>query len=172
MCSCRKLLDVFLNSQLISWHLIQNISLCSYCLTYQASHVDTLARRKIDFPKVTLEMQKTSCNNWIFDIYPKPCHLRKQWRNFFILGLWWTKTSLTFSKFISVWSKTRLEEKLALCVGNDLSLGMTSWKMMDTWCLWVGMASHLLKRPPLCLLYIDVSDSITNPSSVGEEIRA
>ena len=41
----------------------------------------------------------------------------------------WTiveKTSLTFVKFIFVWLETYLEEKLALCVANDLSLGMTS----------------------------------------------
>ena len=95
-CCCSQLLKVFLNSKLSSWQRIGNKFMSSYHLTHQASHLANQDRINLDFLKVTSEVHQFSWGNYIFEIYLKPW----KWRIFFFLGIFLTKTSLSFPKFI------------------------------------------------------------------------
>ena len=62
------------------------------------------------------------CN---FDISLKPWHLCKMWRRFFFFGMLWTKTSLSFPKFIFYCSETPFEWNLFRCVKQGI---LSKWR--------------------------------------------
>ena len=79
------------------------------------------------FPRSLQRCLWFSWGNGILDISLKPWHLCKKWRRFFFLGMLWTKTSLSFPKFIFDCSEISFEWNLSRCVKQGI---LSKWSGM------------------------------------------
>ena len=80
------------------------------------------------FPRSLQRCIQFSWGNGIFDISLKPWYLCKQWKRCFLFGMFWTKTSLIFPKFIGYCSKTSFEWNLSRCVEQWICWNEAKWR--------------------------------------------